>query len=179
MIYIYVGSKFFWKKIELDSDHTRIRKVSILDCDSLKYMANSKYFYYMDFIRFEVLFRSKLYENTFKKGIFPVLGSQKFIYIKPLKRWAIFSITLVLEGWDEKWVYHRQIFKHKNKVYAIGFTKAAFWKNNKAQNMTKILTDSGVQKTKMNPSSEILNVFKNDYEIVKSTKTATFHMQDR
>ena len=85
LIYIYIGSNFFWKKIDLDSDLTRIRRVSILDCDSLRYMANSKYFYYMDFIRFEILFRSKLYENTFKKGIFPVLGSQKIIYKKPLK----------------------------------------------------------------------------------------------
>ena len=58
MFYIYVGSKFIWEKVELDSDLTRVRKVSILDCDSLRYMANSKYFYYMDFIRFEVLFRS-------------------------------------------------------------------------------------------------------------------------
>jgi len=169
MFYIYVGSKFIWEKVELDSDLTRVRKVSILDCDSLRYMANSKYFYYMDFIRFEVLFRSKLYENTFKKGIFPVLGSQKFIYKKPLKRWTKFSITIVLEGWDEKWVYHRQIFKQKNEVYAIGFTKVAFWKNKKAQNMAKILIDSGVQKTEMNPSSDILNMFNDDYKIIKST----------
>lgn len=170
MFYIYLGSKFIWKKVELDSDLTRVRKVSIFDCDSLRYMANSKYFYYMDFIRFEVLFRSKLYENTFKKGIFPVLGSQKFIYKKPLKRWTKFSITIVLEGWDEKWVYHRQTFKQKNEVYAIGFTKVAFWKNKKALNITKILTDSGIQKTEMNPSLEILNMFNDDYQIIKSSE---------
>uniref|UniRef100_UPI0040492085 acyl-CoA thioesterase n=1 Tax=Flavobacterium sp. TaxID=239 RepID=UPI0040492085 len=168
MFYIYLGSKFIWKKVELESDLTRVRKVSILDCDSLRYMANSKYFYYMDFIRFEVLFRSKLYENTFKKGIFPVLGSQKFIYKKPLKRGTKFTITIVLEGWDEKWVYHRQTFKQKNEVYAIGFTKVAFWKNKKAISMAKILTDSGVQKTEMNPSLEILNMFNDDYRIIKS-----------
>ena len=168
MIYIYVGSKYFLKKIDLVSDLTRIRKVSILDCDSLRYMANSKYFYYMDFIRFEVLFRSKLYENTFKKGIFPVLGAQKFIYKKPLKRWSKFSITIVLEGLNEKWVYHRQIFKQKNEVYAVGFTKVAFWKNKKALYMPKILMDSGVQKAEMDPSSEILNMFNDDNKIIKS-----------
>ena len=74
LIYIYVGSKFIWKKVDLNSDLTRIRRVSILDCDSLKYMANSKYFFYMDFIRFEIQFRSKLYESTFKKGKFAVIG---------------------------------------------------------------------------------------------------------
>tara|TARA_R110002073_G_scaffold209707_1_gene370209 strand:- start:971 stop:1345 length:375 start_codon:yes stop_codon:yes gene_type:complete len=121
----------------------------------------------MDFIRFEVLFRSKLYDNTFKKGIFPVLGSQKFIYKKPLKRWTKFDITLVLEGWDDKWVYHRQIFKHMGEVYAIGFTKVAFWKHKKAQDLTKILTDCGVKKTEMNPSSEVLNIFETDYKLLK------------
>lgn len=97
ILYVY-GAWFFWKKVILDSNLTRVRHVSILDCESLKYMSNSKYFYYMDFIRFEVLFRSKLYVNTFKKGMFPILGSQKFIYKKLLKRRTKFSITLVLEG---------------------------------------------------------------------------------
>jgi acyl-CoA thioesterase FadM len=124
----------------------------------------------MDFIRFEVLFRSNLYENTLKKGMFPVLGSQKFIYKKPLKRWTKFNITLVLEGWDDKWVYHRQVFKQNNEVYAIRFTKVAFWKNKKAQPLPKILAACGIRKKIMIPSSEILNMFKNDYEIIKSTE---------
>jgi len=168
ILYIYVGSTFFWKKVDLESNLTRTRRVNILDCDSLRYMANSKYFYYMDFIRLEILFRSNLYENTFKKGMFPVIGSQKLIHKKPMKRLSKFTTTLVVEGWDDKWVYHRQIFKQNEEVYAIGFTKLAFWKNKKAQNMRTIIADSGVQKTSMNPSMEILGMFKNDYEIIKS-----------
>ena len=72
---MYVGSTFFWKKVDLESNLTRTRRVSILDCESFRYMANSKYFYQMDFIRLEILFRSNLYLNTVKKGIFPVIGS--------------------------------------------------------------------------------------------------------
>ena len=87
MIYIFIGSRLFWKKVKLESDITRTRRVSILDCESLRFMANSTYFYYMDLIRCEVVFRSKLYENTIKKGMFGVLASQKIIYKKPLKRW--------------------------------------------------------------------------------------------
>jgi acyl-CoA thioesterase FadM len=170
MFYIYLGSKFIWKKVNIESDLSRIRFVKILDCDSLRYMANSKYFYYMDFIRFEVLFRSKLYDNTFKKGIFPVLGSQKFIYKKPLKRWTKFKITISLEGWDDKWVYHRQTFRQKGEIYAVGYTKVAFWKNKKALDMPKIIYDSGFHKTEMNPSSMILNMFNDDYDILKSLK---------
>jgi hypothetical protein len=123
----------------------------------------------MDFIRFEVLSRSNLYENTFRKRMFPVIGSKKFIYKKPLMRWTKFNITLVLEGWDEKWVYHRQTFTQGDEVAAIGFTKIAFWEDKKAQNLSKIIRDCGVQIAEMKPSSEILKMFENDSEITKST----------
>lgn len=170
MLYIYLGAKFFWKKVDIESDLSRIRTVKILDCDSLRYMANSKYFYYKDFIRFEVLFRSKLFDNTFKKGIFPVLGSQKFIYKKPLKRWTKFKITISVEGWDDKWVYHRQTFSQNGEIYAVGYTKAAFWKNKKALDMRKIIYDSGFHKKEMKPPANILNMFKDDYDILKTLK---------
>ena len=124
----------------------------------------------MDFIRFEILFRFKLYDNTFKKGIFPVLGSQKFIYKKPLKRWNKFKITLTLEGWDDKWVYHRQTFEQRGELYAVGYTKVAFWKNKKAIDMRKIIYDSGLHKPEMKPSEQIMNMFKDDYEILKDFK---------
>jgi len=126
VIYIFINSKLFRSKVNVDSKITRTRRVSILDCEGLRYMANSKYSYYMDFIRYELLFRTELYTNTVNRGMFAVLGSQKVIYKKPLKRWSKFSITLNLEGWDDKWAYHRQVFKQNNKVCAIGYTKLAF-----------------------------------------------------
>lgn len=171
IIYIFIGSKFFWKKVNLESNLTRKRRVSILDCEAFRFMANSKYFYYMDLIRFEILFRSDLYKNTIKKGMFPVLGSQKIIYKKPLKRWTKFDITLILEGWEDNWVYHRQVFKRNDEIYAIGITKVGFWKKNKTQNMRKIIADSGISKKEMLVSQDILNLFKNDYGIIKNTKT--------
>ena len=123
----------------------------------------------MDFIRFEIMFRSDLYKNTVKKGMFAVLGSQKIIYKKPMKMWSKFKITLVLEGWDEKWVYHKQVFEQNNEVCAIVYTKAAFWKQKKAQNIKDILVSSGIEITKMNVSEDVLNIFKDDYSIIKST----------
>lgn len=169
-----MGSRFFWKKVNLEENLTRTRRVNILDCEAFRFMANSKYFYYMDLIRFEILFRSDLYKNTIKKGMFPVLGSQKIIYKKPLKRWAKFDISLVLEGWEDNWVYHRQVFKHNNEVYAIGITKVGFWKKHKIQDMSKIISDSGIKKRDMIVSTDILNLFKNDYDFIKNTESKTY-----
>lgn len=169
LIYIFIGSKFFWKPVALNVNLTRTRRVSILDCEAFRFMANSKYFYYMDFIRLEILFRSDLYTNTIKKGMFPVLGSQKIIYKKPLKRWTTFDITLILEGWDDQWIYHRQVFTRNGDVYAVGITKVGFWKKHKIQDVRDILCASGVKNKKMDVSPEILSMFSNDYTIIKNT----------
>lgn len=170
IIYIFIGSKFFWKKVELEADLTRNRRVSILDCEAFRFMANSKYFYYMDLIRLEIMFRTDLYKNTAKKGMFPVLGSQKIIYKKPLKRWTRFDITLILEGWDDNWVYHRQVFKRNNEIYAIGITKVGFWKKHKIQDMRDIISKSGIKSKEKIVAPDILNLFENDYAIIKSTE---------
>ncbi|MDT7827327.1 acyl-CoA thioesterase [Pricia sp. S334] len=169
ILYIFIGSKLFWDKVDLVSNQTRKRWVSLLDCDTFRYMSNSKYAYYMDFIRFEKMFRSKLYQNTVKKGMFAVLGSQKIIYKKPLKMWSTFHITLAVEGWDDKWVYHKHIFTQKDEVCAIGYTKAAFWKNNKAQDIRKIFKNCGLTQNEMNISQKIQQVFDGDYQLLKSS----------
>lgn len=167
MIYTFIGSRLFWKKVPPGADLTRTRRVNILDCESFRFMANSKYFYYMDLIRYEVVFRSKLYDNTVKKGMFGVLASQKIIYKKPLRKFRKFDITLKFEGADDKWVYHRQTFTQNGELCAIGFTKAGFWKHKKAQNIKEILIKSGINKAIRTPSGEVLDLFQNDYDILQ------------
>lgn len=167
LLYLFIGSRLVWSKVDLKSDQTRKRRVGILDCDTFRYMANSKYLVYMDMIRFEKMFRSELYKHTIKKGMYAVLGSQKIIYKRPLKRWSKFEITLQLEGWDDKWVYHKQLFHQDDQVCAIGYTKAAFWKNKKAQDIRTILKNCGVTRIKMKPSVETRNIFVGDYQLLK------------
>ena len=98
--------------------------------------------------------------------MFGVLASQKIIYKKPLKMFKKFDITLILEGSDDKWVYHRQVFRQNGQVCAIGYTKAGFWKNKKAQKINAILMKSDSE-IKL-PSEEVLNMFKNDYSLLKN-----------
>ena len=168
VIYILIHSKLFLSKVSVDSEITRKRRVNILDCDGLRYMANSRYSYYMDLIRYELLFRTELYANTINRGMFAVLGSQKVIYKKPLKRWTKFSITLTLEGWDDKWVYNRQVFKQNNKICAIGYTKLAFMKKGKSQSINEILSKSGIKGSVKNPPETVLNLFSNDRDLLNS-----------
>jgi len=122
----------------------------------------------MDFIRLELTFKSNLYQNTIKKGITPILASQKLIYKKPLKLWDTFTITLKNEGWDNKWVYHSHIFKKDNDIYAIGYTKVGFWKNKQLQELTPIINNCNLKKPHRLPNDIVTTIFKNDSEYLKS-----------
>jgi len=168
IIYIFITAKFFPKKIPIDTTITRKRTVNIFDCEGFKYMSNTRYISYMDFIRLELTFKSYLFDHTIKKGITPILGSQKIIYKKPLKLWDTFTITLRNEGWDDKWVYHSHVFKKEDYIYAIGYTKVAFWKNKEIQNLRVIISDCGITNLVKTPSEAIKNIFNNDYKLLKS-----------
>ncbi len=175
-LYIFIGSRLFWKNVNVLSNLSRTRRVSILDCEGFRFMNNSKYTFYMDLIRFEILFRSKLFDATLKKGIIPTLGSQKIIYKKPLKVFTKFKITLIIDGWDDKWVYHKQMFEQNGKIMAIGYTKVAFWKNKKTLNLTDILADAGVHIKQQKPSLAILNLFNNDYALLHSSNKSQLNI---
>jgi hypothetical protein len=48
----------------------------------------------MDFMRWEMIALSKLYNEIVLKGLAPTLGSQKIVCRKPLKRWTKFNVSL-------------------------------------------------------------------------------------
>lgn len=166
LIQTFVTSRFFSKKIQVDSSITRTRRVSFFDCEGLRFMANSRYLFYMDFIRYEVLFRSPLYKNTVKKGMFAVLGSQKIIYRRPLRMWSKFDLSVEIEGADEKWAYHKQVFSQDGNICAIGYTKLAFWKNRESQSMTDILKACGHKEPPRPPKPKVLALFSSDYDLL-------------
>ena len=164
----FISTYYFSDKVPINTTITTKRRVSIFDCEGFRYMSNTRYISYMDFIRFELTFKSNLFNETIKKGIIPVLASQKIIYKKPLKLWDVFTITLKNEGWDNKWVYHSHTFQKNNAIYAIGYAKVAFWKKNKVQNMLDIIHKSGITEDAKLPPLHILNLFNNDTHLLKS-----------
>lgn len=164
---IVIFAKLFWRRVKVNTTITRIYRVSLLDCEGFRYMSNSRFNYYMDFIRLESMFRSSLYENTVKKGMLAILGSQKVIYKKPLKIWSTFSVKLILEEWDNKWAYHRHIFLQDGQVCAVGFSKLAFRKHKKMQNMREIIIACGVADPGTNPANGIKHVFNHDYDLLQ------------
>lgn len=155
----------FQSKVKHNQNISRTYRVRIFDCDGLRVMTASRYAVYMDFIRWELIARSKLFHAIVKRGLAPTLGSQKIIYRKPLKRWSKFNIILESVGWDEKWVYHLHYFKQQNEIKAVGITRALIWKRDIPSVLTEIMEEIGVQE-RTKPPSWVLDLFKEDKEII-------------
>lgn len=173
LIWILVA-KNFQKPIDIEGELSRKFKVRLLDCDGLRVMTAFKYAAYMDFIRWEMVARSKLYNEIVLKGLAPTLGSQKIIYRKPLKRWSQFTLNVHTAGWDEKWVYHIHKFEQKGEIRAVGITRALFWKKDKPQLLQQILENAGVKELNKTPPVWVLNLFQNDADIIAGNFESIF-----
>jgi len=165
--------KNFQSQVEFDQTIRRKHRVGVFDCDGLRVMTASKYTVYMDFIRWELIARSKSLKIFLKRGIAPTLGSQKIIYRKPLKIWSKFDIVLETVGWDDKWIYNVHYFEQDEEVKAIGVTRALAWKKDVPSILSEILKEIGAPEQKNTPLW-VLNLFMEDKEIIKNANLKNF-----
>ncbi|MBC2838632.1 thioesterase family protein [Robiginitalea sp. SC105] len=163
----------FQSKVEYDQTIRRTFGVGPFDCDGLRVMTASKYPIYMDFLRWELIARSKLFKAIIKGGLAPTLGSQKIIYRKPLKIWSKFDVVLESVGMDDKWVYHVHYFEQDDAVKAVGVTRALIWKRDIPTALTDIMKEAGATDIKV-PPSWVLSLFKEDKEIMQIANQKNF-----
>ena len=166
----------FQSKVCYNQTIRRTFRVGFFDCDGLRVMTAAKYPIYMDFLRWELIARSKLYNAIVKRGLAPTLGSQKIIYRKPLKIWSKFDVVLESVGMDDKWVYNVHYFEQENEVKAIGITRALIWKKDIPTALTDIMKEVGATENKI-PPIWILDLFKKDKEIIKYGNEKNYSQQ--
>lgn len=165
--------KNFQAPVAFDQPLRRTYSVGLFDCDGLRVMTASKYPVYMDFIRWELIARSKLFKIFLGKGLAPTLGSQKIIYRKPLKIWTKFDVVLHTVGWDDKWIYNVHYFEQHEEVKAVGVTRALAWKRDVPHLLSDMLQEIGATEQK-NPPAWVVNLFREDKEIIKNSQNG-FH----
>jgi acyl-CoA thioesterase FadM len=166
IIWILIARKF-QSEVDIEDELTRSFHVRLFDCDGFRVMTAFKYAAYMDFIRWEMIARSKLYKEILPKGLAPSLGSQKIIYRKPLKLWTKFTLRLKTMGWDEKWVYHVHKFEQNGEVKAVGITRALIWKKDKPQILREILQSIEVKNLDKKPPEWVTDLFHTDTNIIQ------------
>lgn len=116
----------------------------------------------MDFVRWLSIARTGLKGAILKNVWAPVMGSQKIIYRRPLKRWQAFNIHLNLAGWDDKWVYHLHWFERQGEVYAIGITKAMVWKKDHPVPIREVFRAASEEMEDKAPPAWIRELFAED-----------------
>ena len=167
IVWILVARRF-QSQVDIEEELTRTFRVRLFDCDGFRVMTAFKYAAYMDLIRWEMIARSKLFNEILPKGLAPTLGAQKIIYRKPIKLWTKFTLRLQTMGWDEKWVYHVHKFEQSGEVKAIGITRALIWKKDKPQILREILQNIAVKNLEKKPPEWIANLFHTDTDIIQN-----------
>jgi acyl-CoA thioesterase FadM len=167
IVWILIARRF-QSQVDIEEELTRTFRVRLFDCDGFRVMTAFKYAAYMDLIRWEMIARSKLFNEILPKGLAPTLGAQKIIYRKPIKLWTKFTLRLQTMGWDEKWVYHIHKFEQSGEVKAIGITRALIWKKDRPQILREILQNIAVKNLDKKPPEWVANLFRTDTDIIQN-----------
>ncbi|MFD1316629.1 acyl-CoA thioesterase [Namhaeicola litoreus] len=167
----------FQSQVKYNQTITISFRVGLFDCDGLRVMTAAKYPVYMDFVRWELIARSKLFKAIVKRGLAPTLGSQKIIYRKPLRIWSKFNVILESVGMDDKWVYNVHYFEQENEIKAIGITRALIWKRDIPTALQDIMKEVGATEI-IAPPSWVVDIFTEDKEIVQQANQKILKILD-
>lgn len=103
-------------------------RVLPVDLDVLMHVNNGMYFSYMDFGRWDMIFRNGVYDKSRQQGWYSVVAGETIKFKRSLKLWDKFTIKTQVIGHDDKYFFIRQRFVKDGKIYAIGMVKVRFLK---------------------------------------------------
>jgi YbgC/YbaW family acyl-CoA thioester hydrolase len=110
-------------------DETEISmRVLPVDLDLLMHVNNGVYFSFMDFGRWDMIFRNGSYDLAQKNGWYSVVAGETIKFKRSLKLWDKFSLKTRIVGHDEKYFFIEQIFLLKDQEMAKGLVKVRFLK---------------------------------------------------
>ena len=112
LLILYISS-FFRKKIRLTDISDLSFRVWPQEADR-KYMNNASYWTITEMGQMDFLFRTDLFKICRQHHWFPLVGSQKIVYRRPLKRFDRFQLRSQLYYCDDKWLYLKQTFIKSN-----------------------------------------------------------------
>lgn len=98
------------------------------DLDLLMHVNNGMYFSYMDFGRWDMIFRNGVYDLSRKKSWYSVVAGETIKFKKSLKLWDKFTIETQVVGHDEKYFFINQKILKKGEIMSLGLVKVRFLK---------------------------------------------------
>jgi YbgC/YbaW family acyl-CoA thioester hydrolase len=103
-------------------------RVLPVDLDLLWHVNNGMYFSFMDFGRWNAIFRNGAYDLALQKKWYSVVVGETIKFKRSLQLWDVFTIETRIIGYDAKDFFISQKFFCKEKEMASGLVKVRFLK---------------------------------------------------
>lgn len=103
-------------------------RVMPVDLDLLMHVNNGVYFSFMDFGRWNMIFRNGSYDAATKNGWYSVVAGEAIKFKRSLKLWDKFTLRTKIVGHDDKYFFIEQKFLMKGNEMAKGLVKVRFLK---------------------------------------------------
>ena len=143
LLIIYI-SAIFRKKIRLNDISNLSFRVWPQETDK-KYMNNASYWTITEMGQMDFLFRTGLYKICRQNHWFPLVGSQKMVYKKPLKRFEKFNLRSKINYCDDKWFYIEQTFLKNEQLIAKSLVKVIYRSKGGNVPVSQILKSLGTE----------------------------------
>lgn len=126
---IFLQKKFFPRPKAHFGEKTIVTmRVLPTDLDFLWHVNNGVYFSFMDFGRWDMIFRNGVFDLSMKKGWYSVVAGETIKFKKSLKLWDKFQVETQIMGHDEKYFFIQQKFIKHGELMATGLVKVRFLK---------------------------------------------------
>ncbi len=127
------------RRAELTSDSTLRFRTWLHDLDPNLHMNNGRYVTLMDLGRMDLLARTGLVREIFRRKWKPVVGGIHVSFRRSLKPFRAFELHTQVMAWDEKWLYFNQEFWCEGKLCTKAFVKATIRDDNGTVPISKLI----------------------------------------
>ncbi|MFL5784116.1 MAG: acyl-CoA thioesterase [Bacteriovoracaceae bacterium] len=121
-------SKNSGEKVSFLDETEYTMRVLPTDLDLLMHVNNGVYFSFMDFGRWNMIFKNGAYDLAKKNGWYTVVAGETIRFKKSLKLWDKFTMKTKMVGHDDKYFFIEQRFLKNGEEMATGLVKVRFLK---------------------------------------------------
>ncbi len=129
-----------------DTFHQDFR-VGLMDIDLNLHLNNARYLKYLDRARLEHLLATGLLWRMLNSRSRSVVANTEISYIRELRTWQPFTVTVRIAGWDEKYFYFEQRFISNGQLCTHVFMRLVHLKNGKGISSAEALAQLGIDAT--------------------------------
>lgn len=150
--------KRFLEKAHFNDKTVVSMRVMPTDLDFLWHVNNGVYFSFMDFGRWDMIFRNGVFDVATKNGWYSVVAGETIKFKKSLELWDKFQIETQIMGYDDKYFFIQQKFLRSGELMATGLVKVRFLKRKggtvSTQEVRDLFKDQEIQNNATDLSGE-------------------------